>query len=68
MILSFAGFWLILPPWLFFKFFRRRFPEWQYLHELKVEIHGIKKTAKDVNFLTVCVRVKTWSKPVTPRS
>ena len=43
MILSFAGFWLILPPWLFFKFFRRRFPEWQYLHELKLEIHGIKK-------------------------
>ena len=46
MILSFAGFWLILPPWLFFKFFRRRFPEWQYLHELKLEIHGIKKNRK----------------------
>ena len=50
MILSFAGFWLILPPWLFFKFFRRRFPEWQYLHELKVEIHGIKKNRKRRKF------------------
>ena len=50
MILSFAGFWLILPPWLFFKFFRRRFPEWQYLHELKVEIHGIKKNGKRRKF------------------
>ena len=50
MILSFVGFWLILPPWLFFKFFRRRFPEWQYLHELKVEIHGIKKNRKRRKF------------------
>ena len=50
MILSFAGFWLILPPWLFFKFFRRRFPEWQYLHELKLEIHGIKKNRKRRKF------------------
>ena len=50
MILSFAGFWLILPPWLFFKFFRRRFTEWQYLHELKVEIHGIKKNRKRRKF------------------
>ena len=50
MILSFAGFWLILPPWLFFKFFRRRYPEWQYLHELKVEIHGIKKNRKRRKF------------------
>ena len=50
MILSFAGFWLILPPWLFFKFFRRRFPEWQYLHELKIEIHGIKKNRKRRKF------------------
>ena len=50
MILSFAGFWLILPPWLFFKFLRRRFPEWQYLHELKVEIHGIKKNRKRRKF------------------
>ena len=50
MILSFAGFWLILPPWLFFKFFRRRSPEWQYLHELKVEIHGIKKNRKRRKF------------------
>ena len=50
MILSFAGFWLILPPWLFFKFFRRRFPEWQYLHELKLEIDGIKKNRKRRKF------------------
>ena len=50
MILSFAGFWLILPPWLFFKFFRRRFPEWQYLRELKLEIHGIKKNRKRRKF------------------
>ena len=50
MILSFAGFWLILPPWLFFKFFRRRFPEWQYLHDLKLEIHEIKKNRKRRKF------------------
>ena len=50
MMLSLAGFWLILPPWLFFKFFRRRFPEWQYLHELKIEIRKIKKQRKRRKF------------------
>ena len=50
MMLSLAGFWLILPPWFFFKFFRRRFPEWKHLHELKQEIREIKKKRKRRKF------------------
>ena len=46
LLLSLFGFWLIFPPYLFWKIYRPRIPEWNRLHELKLEIREIKKQRK----------------------
>ena len=50
LLISLFGFWLIFPPYLFWKIYRPRIPEWKHLHELKMEIREIKKQRKRRRF------------------